>query len=181
MEHKVSQKVSQSERKQRIAHLLSSLPRKILGLYDRENVIEFVLHELGRQDCFDLEKAAYVVDNPDFDCLKGVAGFLRPEAYDLKCDIWSDPDSFSNHMKQSQYNNTVRCYQRESCLKKGRKSNQIVEEIAHDLGFEHPSFYSWDMKHDNHGILLYEKSENAECDCDYLLDGLCMIGFCPLF
>lgn len=169
------------ERKQRIIELLSALPRKILGLHGRDNVVEFVLHELGRQECFDLEKAAYVIDNPDFDCLKGVAGFERPEAYDEKCDIWAEPDSFSEHMKKSKYNNTVRCYHRGSGVKKGEKDEKIVQEIAHDLGFEKPFYYSWNMKHDNHGILLYEKHDKADCDCDYLLEGLCLIGFCPVF
>ncbi len=169
------------DKKQRIVHFLSSLPRKILGLHGRGNVVEFVLHELGRQECFDLEKAAYVIDNPDFDCLKGIAGFLRPEAFDLKYDIWADPDDFSEHMKKSEYNKKVRCYQRESCVKKGEKNDQIVKEIAHDLGFEHPFYYVWQMKHDNQGILLYEKHDDAKCDCDYLLDGLCLIGFCPVF
>ncbi len=172
---------SLAERKRAIADLLSSLPRKILGLHGRDNVVEFVLHELGRQECFDLEKAAYVIDNPDFDCLKGVAGFQRPEAYSLKSDIWTDPDSFSEHMKQSKYNNEVRCYHRNSGVKNGQKDEAIVKEVAQALGFDKPFYYSWDMKHDNHGILLYEKRDSADCDCDYLLEGLCLIGFCPVF
>jgi hypothetical protein len=177
----MEQKDSLAERKRAITELLSSLPRKILGLHGRDNVVEFVLHELSRQECFDLEKAAYVIDNPDFDCLKGVAGFQRPEAYNFTSDIWTDPDSFSEHMKKSKYNNDVRCYHRNSGVKNGEKDEEIVKEIAHDLGFDKPFYYSWDMKHDNHGILLYEKRDSDNCDCDYLLEGLCLIGFCPVF
>lgn len=177
----MEQKDSLAERKRAIMELLSSLPRKILGLHGRDNVVEFVLHELGRQECFDLEKAAYVIDNPDFDCLKGVAGFKRPEAYSFESDIWKDPENFSAHMKKSDYNNHVRCYHRNSGVKNGEKDEAIVQEIAHDLGFDKPFYYSWNMKHDNHGILLYEKHDAADCDCDYLLEGLCLIGFCPVF
>ena len=162
-------------------HCLSCLPRKILGLHGRDNVIEFVLHELGKEECFDLKKAAYVIDNPDFNCLKGVAGFCRSEAYSSKKDIWDEPDLFSEHMKRATYNKKVRSFLQESHVKKGEKPEQIIEQICRDLGFEKPSFYSWNMKHDNKGILLYERNSKETCDCNYLLDGLCMIGFCPVY
>ena len=42
---------------------------------------EFVLHDICNPNCFNLQKAAFLVDNPDFDCLKGVAGFSADEAY----------------------------------------------------------------------------------------------------
>ena len=58
-----------------ILNTLSKLPRKMLSLKGQENVTEFVLHELCHKNCFNLDKAAYFVDNPDFDCLKGMAGF----------------------------------------------------------------------------------------------------------
>ena len=168
------------DRKRNIMHTLSRLPRRILQLHGRDNVIEFVLHELGRADCFNLHRAAYVIDNPDFNCLKGVAGFCKEEAY-CEPDIWDHPEKFSDHMKSCAYNNQVRCYNAESYLKHGKKDADIVKEIAKDLGFEHPSYYAWQMKHDNHGLLLYEKDDEEECDCDYLIDGLCLIGFCPVF
>lgn len=170
------------ERKKRdIMHNLSSLPRKILQIYGRENIAEFILHELGKQDNFNLKKAAYIIDNPDFDCLKGVAGYCLPEAYKSDKDIWQEPDAFTNYMKKSGFNNKIRGFNRSSCVKKGKSDQDIVNEVAADLGFEHPSFYAWKLKHDNHGILLYEKNDDESCDCDYLLDGLCIIGFCPIF
>ena len=169
------------ERKMRIAHSISCMPRKILKLHGRDNVIEFVLHELGKTDNFNLHRAAYVIDNPDFDCLKGIAGFDRQELYKGQKDIWEDPDEFSRYMSQCKYNAQVRNFQRNSSKRKGCNDAQIVEEISHDLGFNQPKYYTWDMKYDNHGILLYEKVEEDSCDCDYLLDGLCLIGFCPVF
>lgn len=164
-----------------IAHNLSCLPRKILKLYGRDNLAEFVMHELGKQDCFDLERVAYIIDNPDFNWLKGVAGLSRLEAYQPKRNIWDEPEEFTAHMKQSPYNNKVRSFSKESGLKRGDSDTNIVKKFAADLGFEHPSFYAWPMKHDNHGILLYEKATNEPCDCEYLLEGLSLIGFCPVF
>jgi hypothetical protein len=169
------------QKKRNIMHSLSSLPRKILQLHGRDNVAEFVLHELGKEDCFNLERAAYIVDNPDFDCLKGVAGYCRPEAYHSDRTIWEDPESFSKHMQQSSFNNKIRYFYKPSAVRKKKTDQQIVEAIAKELDFVNPSFYAWRMKHDNHGILLYEKLEPDVCDCEYLLEGLCLIGFCPIF
>ncbi len=172
--------MEQNEKKRKIADCLSCLPRKILDLHGQENVIEFVLHELGREDCFNLEKAAYIIDNPDFNTIKGVAGFDRSEAFQGE-NIWKNPIDFSKHMSNSSYNKKIRGFHKPSCIKKNENNEKVVNEIAHDLGFDHPLFYSWNMKYDNHGLLLYEKHDTDECDCDYLLEGLSLIGFCPIF
>ena len=153
----------------------------MLLLHGRDNVIEFVLHELCHEQCFNLEKAAYVVDNPDFNCLKGVAGFARSEAYEKEADVWKNPDAFSAHMQSSPFNQKVRSFEKESLCKKGASDDAIVSEVAQNLGLDHPSYYAWDMKHDNRGVLVYQKCDQEECDCNYLLDGLCMLGFCPVF
>lgn len=170
------------EKKYKLLQRLSKLPRRILQMHGRDNVAEFLLHELGNQECFNLDRVAYVIDNPDFDCIKGVAGYCREEEYHKDNNtIWDDAESFSAHMQKCPYNNKVRKFQRASGVKQGRSDQEIVEAIAQELGFDKPSYYAWNLKHDNHGILLYQKHDNEECDCDYLLDGLCMIGFCPVF
>lgn len=169
------------EKKRKILQRISKLPRRMLQLYGRENSAEFILHELGKQDCFNLDRAAYIIDNPDFDCMKGIAGYCRGEEYGSEKEIWDDPETFTEHMKTCPYNTLVRNFIKESRKKQGLSDEQIVQEIAQDLGFDHPSFYSWPMKHDNQGILMYQKHDPEECDCDYLLDGLCLIGFCPVF
>ena len=169
------------ERKKDILHAMSCLPRNILSLHGRDNAIEFVLHELCKDQCFNLSHAAYVVDNPDFDCMKGIAGYDREQAYQPRTDIWHERDQFSDHMKKSSFNAKVRELCKCSLKKKGKSDKEIVEEIAHDLGFKKPRYYAWDMKYDNRGLLLYEKFDTQDCDCDYLLDGLCFLGFCPVF
>ena len=170
------------EKKQRILQKLSRLPRYMLQLHGRENIAEFILHELGKQECFNLNRAAYVVDNPDFDCLQGIAGYARDEEYGIiDKDIWDDPDSFSTHMKSCSYNGKVREFKKGSHIKQGLSEKEIVDQVAKDLGFDNPSYYSWPVKNDNHGILLYQKHDLDACDCDYLLDGLCLMGFCPIY
>jgi len=169
-----------SRKKRHVTHHLAQLPRKMLQLQGRDNVTEFVLHELGDEDCFNLERVAYVIDNPDFNCLKGIAGYCRPEAYQAKKSIWEEPDVFSAHMQKSPFNNKIRHFSKPSRVRHGESDKKIVTAIAPDLGFSKPSFYAWRMKHDNHGILLFEKNED-EHEYDYLLEGLCLIGFCPVF
>jgi hypothetical protein len=169
------------DRKRNITHSLSCLPKKMLQLHGKDNVVEFVLHELSKEDCFNLDRVAYVVDNPDFNCVKGVAGYCYNEKYAADKDIWSDPDSFTSYMSKAPFNNKVRSYAQESYIKRGCSEQDLINEVSQSLGFSHPVSYSWTMKHDNHGILLYEKRDGDTCDCDYLLDGLCLIGFCPIF
>ena len=159
---------------------LSRLPRKMLLLQGNEHVTEFVLHELCGKECFNLEKAAYFVDNPDFDCLKGIAGFSRSEAYGSD-DIWKDPQLFTVHMKDASFNQKVRHFSRESFRKKGDSEELIVQTVANHLSFKHHGYYCWDMKYDNHGLFVYERAcTDDTCTDEHLLDGLSLLSFCPI-
>lgn len=161
--------------------LVTKLPGKILSLHGCENISEFVLHELCHEGCFNLKKAAYFIDNPDFDCLKGVVGHDKSQAYRPRQDIWGEMDAFTKHMQQAPFNKKVRSFVKPSFRRKGAPDSEIVEVVASSIGLKNPSFYAWNMKHDNHGILLYEKEESAPCDCEYLYECLCLLGFCPVF
>lgn len=172
------------ERRYAVLNRLSQLPRKMLSLRDQENMTEFVLHELCHADCFDLEKAAYFVDNPDFDCLKGVAGIWRPEVYATPSDdIWQNPNAFSAHMQGSMFNQKVRDFVHSSLRKNKGSDEEIVHLIAQELHMDNPGYYSWDMKHYNHGLLVYEKPYKIgdACDVDTVLNGLSLLSFCPIF
>lgn len=168
-------------KKQNIMHCLSCLPRKILKLHGRHNISEFVIHELGKKECFDFDRAAYIIDNPDFNWLKGVAGLYQDEIYHPQKDLWVEIDEFTTHMEASPYNQQVRSFSKPSCVRNGDSDDQVVKKFAGELGFTNPSFYAWPMKHDNHGILLYEKIDEESCDCSYLLEGLSLLGFCPVY
>lgn len=164
----------------RILNQLNKLPRKMLSIQNYDNATEFVLHELCNKNCFDIGKAAYFVDNPDFDMLKGVAGYSRPEAYAVD-DAWKDPSKFSAHMQSSPFNQKVRNFYHASMRKHHESDDAIVKLIAQEIGLKDPRYYSWDMKHDNHGLFVYEKTCEGEGCVDYVKDSLCLLGFCPVF
>ena len=161
---------------------LRRLPRKILSLHGLENVTEFVLHELCSKSCFNLKKAAYFIDNPDFDCVKGVVGVSNMELHEIE-DIWSSPDSFTQQMTLSPFNQHVRSFIYESHKKNGKSYEDMAKSIAYELGINEYGFYSWDMKHNNHGFLVCEKNTidpQEHPQDDIVIDGLCLLSFCPV-
>ncbi len=169
-----------SQKRHKLLNCLSGLPRKILLLYGQENVTEFVLHELCQKYCFNLTKAAYFVDNPDFDCLKGVAGFCRKESY-TDGDIWQNPKAFSMHMKSAPFNKKVRLVTEASFKKKGESEEEVITNVSHNLEIKKPGLYVWNIKYDNHGYFIYEKADDDSYVNEHLIDGLYLLSFCPLY
>src|SRR5579872_468398 len=160
---------------------LSSLPRKIMGLQGIDNVTEFVLHDLCHEDCFNLKRAAYFVDNADFNCTKGVAGYSRQEAYANPHSIWEDPQAFSEHMHNSPFNSKVRSLSRCSLKKDGDLHAELAGDLAADLGFSNYGFCTWRARHDNDGFVVYEKAVADETFADdYIVNGLTLLSFCPM-
>ncbi|HVX00445.1 MAG TPA: hypothetical protein VHA52_08440 [Candidatus Babeliaceae bacterium] len=161
---------------------LSCLPQKILSLYSADNITEFVLHELCSEHYLDIEQAAYFVDNPDFNCFVGVAGYSRSERYAEEESHWHSPDLFSDHMRKCGYNKKIRAINRTSFTKCNKNEQAIVDAIGQELGFTNPRCLKWNLKHNNHGILIINPSEQREQGLeDYLLKGLYLLGFCPIF
>jgi hypothetical protein len=162
-----------SARHHQVLSRLSLLPRKILALYGEGHVSEFVLHELCNKQCFDMLKAAYFVDNPDFDCLRGVAGYSQEE------HAMSLSDEFQNHLSGCGFNQKVQNISRRS-YKRAQKPESAMRDIADELKISNPFYYSWSLKHDNHGVLIYEmgKRDNDELH-DCIENGLHLLGFCP--
>lgn len=171
-------------RHNQIMNKLNILPRKILSLHGYDNIPEFVLHDLCHPECFNLSRAAYFVDNPDFDCIKGIVGFSQHEAVPSDT-IWQDPDSFTLIMQSSPFNRIVREYHDKSQYNRKKSDKEIAQKLAQDLQFVHPCFSTWTMKHDNHGILIYEASNQGSAhDAEiqhHLHNGVCLLGFCPIF
>lgn len=158
---------------------LQELPRKMLLLYGMDNIPGFVLHELCHKNCFNIHKAAYFIDNPDFDCLKGVAGINHEEGV-IESDIWDNPDKFSQRMKTSPFNKKVR-----NIFQKSARNKHLENDIAHllsqQLEMKQPKVFHWNMKHDNHGLLIMEDEEdNHIWDDKYLLNSIHLLGFCPV-
>jgi hypothetical protein len=161
---------------------LRRLPRKMLLLHGLDNVTEFVLHELASKHCFDLKKAAYFIDNPDFNCFKGVVG-ISNTGLDTLEDIWINPDTFTQHMLESPFNQHVRSFTYKSHKKHSEPYEKVADNIANELGLASYDFYTWNMKHDNHGFLVCEKNDRnmqEKLHDDIVIDGLSLLSFCPV-
>ena len=147
----------------RLANHLSSLLHKVLNYHEVDGLADMVLHELGHDDCFGLNKATYLVDNPDFNHLLGVAGYHKEECLCHKEDIWVDPYVFKNDMKKAQYHNEVKKFLRDSLRRKDVDFSNAndVEELAENLGIKDAHYFTWNMKHGNHGLIIFEKGDKS--------------------
>ncbi len=171
------------DRQNKILSCLTCLPQKILTLHGRDNIMEFVLHDLIQKSCFDLKAAAYFVNNPDFNCLKGVTGIAQQEVpQGLWENIWRQHEMFSTYMRNSPFNRKVRTFNQCSVVRSETQNNEMVHDVARELGIEKPAFYSIDMKHDNHGFFIFEKNNHHDNTSDeFMLNGVSLLGFCPVF
>lgn len=169
------------EKKHRRHQCLSQIPRKIILLHERDDVSEFILHDICHEHCFNLDRAAFFVDSPDFDCLKGVVGYSRPEHNESNVPVWQDHCKFADFMSQSEFNKMVRSVLRTSLKKSVIPDEEIAHGLAKELGMKQHEFCSLSLKHDNHGIFLYEGSGEKDFTLEELLDGLSLLGFCPVF
>lgn len=167
-------------KKQAILKHLTSLPHKVLSLHGVDSISEFVLYDLAAAECFNFNKAAYLVDNPDFDCLKGIAGFDASQYYTQDV-IWETPELFIEHMKNVSFNTQVRHVMQPSAHKAGKSDQETATQLGNSLGFSTPSSCSWKMKHDNRGILIYENKNECPVEPEILLYGACLLGFCPIY
>ena len=99
-------------------------------------------------------------------------------------NIWANPDQFIEKVAQSPFNQKVRSFTYESRKNRGHSHEAMAETIAQELGLNDYGFYSWDMKHDNHGFLCVKKIVLQDSDHpqeDVMVDGLCLLSFCPVY
>jgi hypothetical protein len=163
---------------------LSDMPRKIVSLHGRENLTEFVLLELCHPGCFDLKKAAYFVDNPDFNQFKGVAGYCTQDVCAENPELcWQDPENFTKKMQTSAFNRKVRNFCSASPKCERMHQEHLMEKIARDLALDKPDYYCWDLKNNNHGFLIFEHTNGVlpVWTKDDLERGLHLLSFCPIF
>lgn len=171
-----------SPRHHQVLSRLSLLPRKIIARYSNDHTSEFTLHELCHLACFNLEKAAYFVDNPDFDCLQGIAGYDNTEHGDGLLKELEDAQLFSGHLSTCRFNQHVRTI---GCVsyKRAKKSEiDIVKILAPLAGISDPCCSIWPLKHGNYGILIYERGNGQVEELkEYIENGIHILGFCSLF
>lgn len=161
--------------------LVTSLPKRMVSLDHNFNHSQFVLHELSRDKCFDLPRVAYFVDNPDFNCLKGVSGVCRQEL-GASCAIdWSKPEIFDQYMGKSHFNKQVRDVNIESPLRNKRSDGDLAGQLADSLDIKNFTYCAWPLKHDNRGLLVYEKTDLHDMFVnEHLADALYLLSFCPI-
>ena len=153
---------SQSESEQiSLVDRIATLPHKILEHHHLGELSQMLLHELGHNDTFGLKKAVYLVDNPDFDHLLGSAGFCEKECPLHKPNLWAEPNSFSSDMKDAHFHNDIRKFLRQSLKRQDINLNDArdIDELGRSMGLDNPQFFSWNMKHGNHGLLIFEKDQ----------------------
>lgn len=164
----------------RVLRCLLDIPGRIISLHGNDNITEFVMHDLCHASCLNLSKAAYFVDNPDFDCLKGVAGFDQKSCFPSVGLIWQDPKVFSLFMQSFPFNTQVRLIHQASAKKNKHKEQDVINELSEKLQFKNPAYFLWDMKYDNHGILLYEAKDLDSLVPDYIANSASLLSLCPI-
>ncbi len=175
-------KKNYEQRRAELLRNISSIPKRMIQVNGKENMSELLLHNLSEKNCFNFAKSAIFIDNPDFDHLKGIAGFQSTNSYQSH-DVWNKPDEFTTYMKEHAFNQRVRSIGKQSIKKNNLSEKALFSVISQELELENPSYHTWPLKHDNHGFLIFELSDSAETDLieDHLEESLYLFGFCPVF
>ena len=161
---------------------LGNLRKMMVHNHELDNLSEFVLHDLCKPECFNLNKAAYFVNNPDFRCLQGISGYHDRELKSISNDSWNDQKKFISVMQNSEFNQQVR----KKCsvnFEKGTSSElYTAQKLADELEIDNPQYFVWDLKYANHGLFIYEAPKQQESYVkDNLFDSLHHFSFCPVF
>ena len=159
-----------------------NLRKMMVNNHDLDNLSEFVLHDLCTQPCFNLNKAAYFVNNPDFRCLQGISGYHDKDLQGLSGSAWNNQKQFISSMQNSPFNQKVRS----NCttnFEKGKASEKyMAEKLADELEINNPSYLTWDLKHANNGLFIYEAPQlELSYMKDHHFDSLQHLSFCPIF
>ena len=165
---------------------LLGLPQKIMRHHELPGIAQLVLHEFGHGHLFQLKKAIYLADNPDFNHLVGVAGFSEDECHLHDEDVWGNPSKAIEVLDSSSYNKEVKNFLKNSLKARGIDFHDKaeIEKFGHDLGMQQPQFLAWDMKHGNHGLLVFEYQTPSTIDVikhKLLTHAVSLLGFCPIF
>ncbi|MFA5306830.1 MAG: hypothetical protein WC365_05260 [Candidatus Babeliales bacterium] len=142
---------------------LLGLPRKILHYHGVDGLAQMVLHELGHHGSFGITKATYLVDNPDFGCMRGVAGYQDDECVLHKPDLWHDPYAFVKDMQDAKFHREVARFSHTNLARNDADEvdEKAIRDVGNMLGMKNPSWALWPMQHGNSGVLLFEHNQAA--------------------
>ncbi|MFH1831727.1 MAG: hypothetical protein ABH827_02885 [bacterium] len=161
-----------------------AIPRKILDNHEVDGLAQMVLHELGQEKNLDLKRAYFMVSSPDFNHVRGVAGFCSQESSDSCQVMWQDPNLFHQKIQTSAFHENMKKFlQKEDFHRDGVvQSSKYIDDIKAILNIESPSVYTWNLRNNNKGILIFEESQKRLCTChpEVLEHVTALLGLCPL-
>lgn len=148
-----------------VVSYLLKLPTKILQNAHQAGLQELVLKYLAEKNFFNFKKAAYLLDNPSFDCCKGVAGFDITDFSDEDewLDLWENNDKKNRCINYAEYNKKIKTLSCNSIFLKAQNDQNIFFDFAkNSLNFNNPKMIFSENKYGNHGLFFYEERTNKQ-------------------
>ncbi len=167
--------MNDTNKKLLILQKVLDLPHNISKYMHRADLIDLVLHHISGKQCLNFLKSAYLLDNSEFDCCKGMAGFIAEDSCE-EDDSWDDEckvDQKSKILQSNQFNNQIKQFRDSSLIKNCSDNSRLKSAVVEKLCFSSPKFLTWNAKHDNHGILVWE--DNHDSNCEEILKKICPI------
>jgi hypothetical protein len=139
------------------------IPQQITSYHHLDGLVDLVLYTIAKADCLSFSRAAYFVDNPDFNHLRGVCGFCVTTNL---ANCAQDQKSMIQQIQKSPYNCRVKTINQESL-----RANNIdptkpenVAKLCESLEIKNPKICNWDLKHNNYGLLIFETATPRCCN-----------------
>lgn len=153
-----------------------SIPKNILKHENNLALPELLLSHISCKNNFHLKKAVYCLDNPEFNCLKGVVGFDAKTTDN--CSLFQSLIESSNIEEEKlqalincDFNKSIKqIYQPSIFALEKDHSDEIKKLACSALGTDNPLIFSWTAKNGNHGLFFCEpvEKENLESKQNFL-------------
>jgi hypothetical protein len=136
---------------------LLQLPKHILKHTHTIGLTDLLLGHLASEHYFNLKKAAYLLNNPDFDCVKGMAGIEKCDTNNWK-NPWDNPLEHTAILENSAFNKKIKSFSGHGLFKHSPQEDtpRIIKYAEEHLALENPVFIGWPGKHGNYGIFFCE-------------------------
>lgn len=160
---------------------LLQLPQHILKNSHTSGMVDLILGHLASKECFNLKKAAYLLDNPEFNCTRGICGVETCGLEEVIENPWNCVEEAINQVSNQEFNKKIKCFTTNSLKnKKGKpcSEEEIIEFGRKHLELENPMFIEWTGRHGNHGLLFCEPLESASLEekMQFLKDTAVLLG-----
>jgi hypothetical protein len=165
---------------QALLTMLLDLPNKILNYHEVNGLAQMILHDVSHDEHFSFRRASYLIDNPAFDCFRGIAGYVSDECKHHHQNLWQDPHTFAYDMREAKFHNILLQLGGKSIKNKGSNHLDVVRSVAYDLGMSNPWVYPQELRHGNYGILIVEEgNKRLVADDHELLSHIsAILGLC---